>query len=146
MGYVYADPPALESLSHGDRCATPAERVEHDITLVATGPDDAFEQRLGFLCRIAETFTSLGVYRRKIYPHVLKRNTRHLIKIANLFRYAIPRVAETVPDCVGFPILSRGRRQIRVTPFHSYSYPPPLRPAAVRLSVRYRRPSSVLYR
>ncbi len=93
MGYVYADPPALESLSHGDRCAASAERVEYDVALVAAGPDDAFEQRLGFLCRIAEALTSLGVYGWKIYPHVLKRHTRHLVKIANLFRYAIPRVA-----------------------------------------------------
>ena len=50
---VYANPAAVEALGGGDRSSAAAERVEHDIALVAGCTDDAFEQGFGLLSGVA---------------------------------------------------------------------------------------------
>ena len=53
MSDVNADPTALEALRDSDRGSGPAERIEHQLLLVAAGLDDAFQKCLGLLRRIA---------------------------------------------------------------------------------------------
>ena len=68
---VDADPAALEALRYDDRRAATAEGVKHDVTLVAAGSDDALQQGLGLLCRVAEALGGLCVDRRDVGPDVL---------------------------------------------------------------------------
>src|SRR5690242_616718 len=51
---VYADPPSFEALRHGNRRPAAAERIEHEIALVAACLDNPLEQPLRLLRGIPE--------------------------------------------------------------------------------------------
>jgi hypothetical protein len=51
IGDVGPDPAALQPLCDSDGGSAATERVEHHITLIAAGGDDAFEQGFRLLCR-----------------------------------------------------------------------------------------------
>ena len=60
MGYVYANPPAVESFGDCYGCSAAAEGIEDYVSLVAGGVDDALEQSFGLLGGIAEAFSRLA--------------------------------------------------------------------------------------
>ena len=65
-GYVDTDPLAAQLVGGDAGGGTPAEWVEDDVSLVAAGLDDAFEQGQGFLRGIADLLFG-GVERRACY-------------------------------------------------------------------------------
>ena len=65
---VYANPFAAKLLGVINCRSAAAEWVENNIAGIAANFDDAFEERDRLLCWIAETFGSLGIYRRNVSP------------------------------------------------------------------------------
>jgi hypothetical protein len=62
----------------GRRPGTP-EAIENEIVLVGRSFNDAFEEGFGFLGRVTRRFDRLRVYRIYIHPHILKRDSFHLV-------------------------------------------------------------------
>ena len=60
MGYVYADPAALEALGRCDGRAATAEGIEHSFTFVAARLDNAVKQGFWLLRGIAHALSGLG--------------------------------------------------------------------------------------
>src|ERR1035437_3472927 len=54
--YVDPQPTPPERLRRCNRRPAAAERIEHEVSLIRAGADDAFEKSLGLLRRIPETF------------------------------------------------------------------------------------------
>lgn len=59
MGDVDADPLSFKPLGDGDSCPAATERVEDNITLIAAGGDDPFEESFWFLRGVAEPLLRL---------------------------------------------------------------------------------------
>jgi len=74
MRDVNANPMAVELLCNLYRCAAATERIENYIAFVGTCFQDAFEQGLGFLSWVTETFLGLGVDRRNVDNDILHRH------------------------------------------------------------------------
>lgn len=71
VGDVDADPVSFELLCDGNGGAAAAEGVEDGVAFVTAGFDDSFEQGLGLLGWVAETFGGLRVDWRNIGDDVL---------------------------------------------------------------------------
>src|SRR5690606_19770086 len=56
VGDVDADPATLETFGYRDGGAATAEGVKDKVFFVTTCTDNALQQRLGFLSRVAQTF------------------------------------------------------------------------------------------
>ena len=90
MRDVDADPATAERLRRDRRRAAAAEGVEDDVALVGRGADDAFQQRLGLLRRVAEAL-ALSAQASKhgnVHPEILHRHALALVKVALLVRHA----------------------------------------------------------
>ena len=87
-------PPAPEPASGIDGRSAPAERVEHEVALVAAGGDDALEQRARLLRRVAEPLGHARTDGRDVRPQILERHPRHLVEIPLVLRHALVGVPE----------------------------------------------------
>lgn len=74
-GDIDANPAALELMDCLKCGGTAAKGVEHHITLVAAGLDDALQQRQRLLRGIAYAFPGLGIDGDNVVPHIIERHT-----------------------------------------------------------------------
>jgi len=79
VGDINADPLPAKFLRRSDARAAAAERIQHHVTRVGRGIDDALEQGKRFLGGITKTLCSHRIYRWNICPDILKRSSWHLI-------------------------------------------------------------------
>ena len=126
MRDVDADPFAVETLGCRDRGAATAEGVEDDVTFVRGSADDALQEGLRFLGRVAEPFTGLGIDGRDVRPYVLEGHARHLVEVAYVLRDAVAGIP--YPPFVVQPLHGLGRR----APHAGYSLPLIFVPAAAQ--------------
>src|SRR5258706_1777401 len=80
VGNVNSDPPALEPLRDRDGCSASAERIEHNSALIAARPDDALQERLRLLSRVAESLCRSGIERRNVRPDIGQRLSPLLVE------------------------------------------------------------------
>ena len=71
-------------LRDSDRRPAPTEWIEYDIALVATGLDDALQQRLRLLSGVAETLFGLCLYGLDVLPYCVNGIAFHFVQVALL--------------------------------------------------------------
>jgi hypothetical protein len=81
LAEIGGDPLATELLGDGGGGARADEEVGDEVAFVAAGIDDSFQQRLGLLCRIAETFVCHWIDMEDVRPKVVHWNAGERIQI-----------------------------------------------------------------
>ena len=90
MRDVYADPLAARLVRGDDGRATAAKWIERHVARIAAGGDDAFEQCNRFLRGIAESFLSLRIDRRNVYPNLVRAD--EIVQRADHLLHALRRL------------------------------------------------------